>query len=105
MLDGLAMLVLMCTIRYTFYMSKLRSIGIREFRQDIAQYVDNAEPIALTRYGRTVGYFIPVHDPEQLRADLELFVKSAQKVQAIVDRLNVSEEVLLDDFRREREQS
>jgi PHD/YefM family antitoxin component YafN of YafNO toxin-antitoxin module len=96
----------MCAFVYTFPMaSKLRSIGIREFRQDIAQYVDNAEPVALTRHGRTVGYFIPASDPEQTKADLELFLKSAKKVRDIVDKLGTTEEELLDDFRRERQRS
>ncbi len=84
---------------------KLRAIGIREFRQDIAQYIDNAEPVALTRHGRTVGYFIPANDPEQTKADLEIFLKSAKKVQAIVNKLGTTEEELLSDFRRERQRS
>lgn len=92
----------LCAVVYTFSMAKLRTIGIREFRQDIAQVVDAAEPVALTRHGRTVGYFIPATDPEQTKADLTTFLESARKVQTLVKKLGLSEEELLNDFRRER---
>ncbi len=34
-------------------------VGIREFRAGLADYIDADAPIAVTRHGRTVGYFIP----------------------------------------------
>ena len=34
-------------------------VGIREFRSGLAEYVDADAPIAVTRHGQTVGYFIP----------------------------------------------
>lgn len=33
--------------------------GIREFRADLAEYIASGIPVALTRHGQTVGYFIP----------------------------------------------
>jgi antitoxin (DNA-binding transcriptional repressor) of toxin-antitoxin stability system len=85
--------------------SKLRSVGIREFREDLAQYVSKSEPVALTRHGRTVGYFIPATDPEQTKADLEVFLESAKKVQGLLSKLGVTEEGILDDFRKERQRN
>lgn len=35
-------------------------IGIREFRADLACFVDADAPVAVTRHGRTLGYSIPV---------------------------------------------
>lgn len=35
-------------------------VGVREFRAGLADFVDSDEPVAVTRHGRTVGYFIPV---------------------------------------------
>lgn len=34
-------------------------VGIREFRTRLADYLDAIEPVALTRHGVTVGWFIP----------------------------------------------
>lgn len=33
--------------------------GIREFRADLASYIDAAEPVIVTRHGVTVGWFFP----------------------------------------------
>ena len=37
------------------------TVGIREFRAGLADYIDSDEPVAVTRHRRTVGYFIPTH--------------------------------------------
>lgn len=34
-------------------------VGIREFRAGLADYIAADEPVAVTRHGQTVGYFIP----------------------------------------------
>lgn len=34
-------------------------VGIREFRADLAGYIAASSPVAVTRHGQTVGYFIP----------------------------------------------
>ena len=42
------------------------SVGIREFRARLAEYLlESDQPIAVTRHGSTIGYFIPA------RADLD----------------------------------
>lgn len=35
------------------------SVGIREFRASLADYVASGTPVAVTRHGQTVGWFIP----------------------------------------------
>ena len=34
-------------------------VGIREFRADLAGFIASSTPVAVTRHGQTVGYFIP----------------------------------------------
>ena len=36
-------------------------VGIREFRSGLAEFIASANPVAVTRHGQTVGYFIPAH--------------------------------------------
>jgi len=43
-------------------------VGIREFRSDLAEYIASSTPVAVTRHGQTVGYFIPTQG--QIEADL-----------------------------------
>lgn len=35
------------------------TVGIRQFRAELADFIDSDEPVAVTRHGHTVGYFIP----------------------------------------------
>ena len=37
-------------------------VGIREFRSDMAEYIASSTPVAITRHGQTVGFFIPTHN-------------------------------------------
>lgn len=34
-------------------------VGIREFRSGLAEFIAAATPVAITRHGHTVAYFIP----------------------------------------------
>src|SRR3546814_14822808 len=36
------------------------TVGVREFRQELADYIDQAERVTVTRHGQTVGLLIPV---------------------------------------------
>ena len=40
-------------------MNKLQTIGIREFRENLAKYTREEQPLQVTSHGRAVGYFIP----------------------------------------------
>ena len=65
-------------------------VGIREFRADLAEYIAASSPVAVTRHGQTVGYFIPVHS--QAEADLMALKKASQQ---IWDRRPIVETVIL----------
>lgn len=34
-------------------------IGTREFRENLAGYLKGGKPLAITRHGETLGFFIP----------------------------------------------
>jgi antitoxin (DNA-binding transcriptional repressor) of toxin-antitoxin stability system len=34
-------------------------VGIREFRENLAGYLESGAPIAIMRHGETLGYYIP----------------------------------------------
>jgi antitoxin (DNA-binding transcriptional repressor) of toxin-antitoxin stability system len=54
------------------------SVGLREFRASLAEYVASDAPVAVTKHGRTVGFFIPVK--QDLRAEIAAFKASAAKL-------------------------
>ena len=34
-------------------------IGMREFRENLAGYLEAGKPLAITRHGETLGFYIP----------------------------------------------
>ncbi len=78
-------------------------VGIREFRADLAEYIASGTPVAVTRHGQTVGYFIPAHG----QADAD--VAALKKASKTLDRMLAAREVDLDavvaDFKVARKQS
>lgn len=79
-----------------------KAVGVREFREGLAEFLNNPEPVAVTRHGRTIGYFIPASDPAVAKAELEAFARSASKVEALLTELGVNEEEILHEFTQHR---
>jgi PHD/YefM family antitoxin component YafN of YafNO toxin-antitoxin module len=77
-------------------------VGIREFRDNLATYLlESDTPMAITRHGDTVGYYIPARRKraETDRAALEEASARWQKVLAVE---GISEDEALKDFKRWR---
>ncbi|MFT4234777.1 MAG: type II toxin-antitoxin system Phd/YefM family antitoxin [Microbacterium sp.] len=74
--------------------------GIREFRAGLAEYVGADAPVAVTRHGRTVGYFIPV--AEECEADVVALRAAGAKLDALLDLSESEVDDMVEDFRRRR---
>jgi antitoxin (DNA-binding transcriptional repressor) of toxin-antitoxin stability system len=73
-------------------------VGIREFRTKLAQYVLESEtPIAITRHGDTVGFFIPAH-PKRTAAEKAALKDAAERFDRLLEASGVTEEELVADF-------
>ena len=80
-------------------------IGIREFRAKLADYVLNSEaPIAITRHGDTVGYFIPVRR-DRTDAERQALRKAADQLADMLESHGIDEEELITEFKQLRKQS
>ena len=91
----------MCTGRYTYPMEPVK-VGIREFREKLATYVlESDAPVAITRHGDTVGYFIPARRKrtEEERAALK---DAAAQLDALLTAKGITEDELVADFKRWR---
>ena len=74
---------------------------MREFRDGMAQYLDSPVPVAITRHGRTVGYYIPAHrkvDEDELRALRE----AVDQLAALLADHGLSEDEVVSAFRARR---
>ena len=77
-------------------------VGIREFREKLATYLlESDAPVAITRHGDTVGYYIPARRKrsEQERTALK---EAAARLDALLTAKGVTEDELVADFKRWR---
>ncbi len=78
-------------------------VGIREFRADLAEYIASSTPVAVTRHGQTVGYFIPTHG--QVEADIAALKKASKTLDKLLVAQGVDVESVLADFKAARRKS
>ncbi len=78
-------------------------VGIREFRADIAQFIASSTPVAVTRHGQTVGYFIPT--PGQVDADIAALKKAGKTLDRLLAAQSVDAEEVLAEFKAARKQA
>jgi PHD/YefM family antitoxin component YafN of YafNO toxin-antitoxin module len=74
-------------------------VGIREFRDKLATYLLETEvPVAITRHGDTVGYYIPARH-KRTEADRAALKETASRLQAALAAEGISEEEILKNFK------
>ena len=77
-------------------------VGIREFRDKLASYLLETDvPVAITRHGDTVGYYIPARR-KRTEADRAALKEAASRLQAVLVSEGISEDELLKDFKQWR---
>ncbi len=75
-------------------------VGIRAFRANLADYIETNTPVAITRHGQTVGYFIPAHG--QNEAELAALKQASQALDELLARHQVDTDAVLADFKQAR---
>ncbi len=74
-------------------------VGIREFREKLAAYLLESEtPVAITRHGDTVGYYIPARR-KRSTAERTALKEAAGRLQEMLRAEGVSEDEILKDFK------
>ena len=74
-------------------------IGIREFRDKLSTYLLESEaPVAITRHGDTVGYYIPTRR-KRGEADRAALREAAAQIQTSMAAQGITEDEILEDFR------
>lgn len=82
--------------------AQVAKVGIREFRENLQLYLLASSPVAITRHGETVGFYIPAHThPEE--AELEALKSAAIQFEQLLASKGVNEEELFAEFRALRE--
>ena len=76
------------------------TVGVREFRQDLADYIDQAEPVTVTRHGQTVGWFIPT--PATREAEVASLRAAAEVLDALLAERSVDVDEVVEEFKSAR---
>jgi antitoxin (DNA-binding transcriptional repressor) of toxin-antitoxin stability system len=71
-----------------------KKIGIREFRENLAGYLESRKPLAITRHGETLGFYIPAQKRNR-KAEVEAMRAAAKDLDALIAMWGASEDELL----------
>ena len=75
-------------------------VGIREFRASMAEFIASSTPVAVTRHGQTVGYFIPTQG--QADADIVALKKASKTLDRLLAAQGVGVEEVVAQFKTVR---
>jgi PHD/YefM family antitoxin component YafN of YafNO toxin-antitoxin module len=77
-------------------------VGIREFRDNLATYLlESNAPVAITRHGDTVGYYIPARR-KRSESEREAMRQAATRMEKMLAATGVAEDEVLADFKKWR---
>lgn len=75
-------------------------VGIREFRAALADYIDADAPVAVTRHGQTVGYFIPTKGGRA--AEVATLKAAGEKLDALLQLEEPEVDQMVEEFQQLR---
>ena len=81
--------------------SKLVPVGVREFREGLAEYLDSPSPLAITRHGQTIGYYLPVR-VERNEEKRRRFMEAAERLDKLLAEHDISEDEVVREFKARR---
>jgi PHD/YefM family antitoxin component YafN of YafNO toxin-antitoxin module len=74
-------------------------VGIREFRDNLASFLlESDAPVAITRHGDTVGYYIPARR-KRSDGERDALREVAARMQKMLAAEGISEEDVLQDYK------
>jgi antitoxin (DNA-binding transcriptional repressor) of toxin-antitoxin stability system len=76
-------------------------VGIREFRENLAAYLESHTPVAITRHGATIGIYIPTRSRPN-EADLEALRVAGEKMQRLIAAAGTSDDEIVAQFKKSR---
>jgi UDP-N-acetyl-D-mannosaminuronate dehydrogenase len=75
-------------------------VGVREFREQIASFLESETPVAVTRRGETLGIYVPTPRKRTKSADLSELKAAADRLAAAL--AEVDEEEFVTEFKQLR---
>ncbi len=73
-------------------------VGIREFREKLAGYLESSTPLAIMRHGQTLGYYIPAQKRSR-KAELEAMRAAAKDLDEMIASWGATEDELMKEYK------
>ena len=77
------------------------TVGIREFRENLTGYLESGKPLAITRHGETLGFYIPAQRRNR-KAELEAMKAAAKELDQMIASWGATEDELMAEYREIR---
>ena len=74
---------------------------MREFRQNLAGYIESGSPLAIMRHGETVGFYIPAQKRNR-KADLKAMRAAAKDLDKMIASWGAPEDELMNEYKEIR---
>jgi len=86
---------------YTEYAHDAVKIDIREFREKLADYLESGTPLAITRHGETLGFYIPARKRNP-KAELDAMRAAAKDLDEMIASWGATEDQLMKEYKKIR---
>jgi antitoxin (DNA-binding transcriptional repressor) of toxin-antitoxin stability system len=77
---------------------------MREFRENLAGYLESGTPLTIMRHGEPLGFFIPAQKRNR-KAELEAMRAAAKELDDLIASWGVSEDQLMEEYKAIRRTS
>jgi hypothetical protein len=77
-------------------------VGMREFRENLAGYLESGTPLAIMRHGETLGFYIPAQKRSR-KAELEAMRAVAKDLDEMIASWVAGEEELMEEYKEIRQ--
>lgn len=76
-------------------------IGVREFRENLAGYLESGTALAIMRHGETLGFYIPARKRSR-KAELEAMRAAAKDLDDMIAAWGASEDEMMEEYKELR---
>lgn len=79
-------------------------VGMREFRENLAAYLESGTSLAIMRHGETLGFYIPAQKHDR-KAELTAMRAAAKDLDEMIASWGAGEDELMEEYKEIRRAS
>jgi hypothetical protein len=73
-------------------------VGVRDFRENLAGYLESGTALAIMRHGATLGFYIPAQKRNR-KAEVEAMRAAAKDLDKMIASWGASEDALMEEYK------